>query len=832
MDKNLLKKLLPYIAAVITFIIVAFIYMSPVLEGKKMKQSDITIFKGMSKEIVDFRAENNGEEPLWTNGMFGGMPAYQISTRYPNNWMTKVDKAIRLGLPHPVFLIFLYLMGFFFLLVVLGVDPWLAIVGAFGFAFSSYFFIILEAGHNSKAHAIAYMAPIVAGIILTYRGKYLLGGVLTAFFAALEISANHFQITYYLLLFIVILSIAIFIDHLKRKELPNFAKASAVLIVAAVFAVLPVITNLWVTQEYSAESMRGKANIVEEGKALDSGLDYEYITQWSYGIGESWSLLFPNVKGGGSGALAANKKAMEEVDPRLRNAFAQNRISSYWGDQPFTSGPTYAGAIMIFLFVLGMFYVKGWLKWALFAGTVLSISLAWGKNLMPLTEFFLDYMPLYNKFRAVSMILILAEFTIPVLAILALWKIVQQPTIIKEKSKEFFIAFGFTGGLLLAFYLLPNMFFSFLSQMEAAQLDTNNPNIAEFVVNMEAARISIFKADAIRSFIFILLMAAVIYVYSIKKINKNILIISFAVLLFADMYSIDKRYVNEENFAKKRKVENPYAPSVADQAILKDKSLDYRVLNLGNPFNDGATSYYHKSIGGYHSAKLGRYQDMIDHRLQQEIAGIVNVLQNSGDPQEINRILSGLGSLNMLNTKYIIYNPQSPPIINNYTNGNVWFVQDYKWAENANDEMSKLAHLDTKKTALIDQRFSEEFNALKIEFDENNTIELTAYKSNHLTYKSQAKSEQLAVFSEIYYSKGWNAYIDGELSPHFRADYTLRAMLIPAGTHQVEFKFEPKSYQTGEIVALIGSILLLLAFIGIIGREIKIYFEANKATQE
>ncbi len=821
-NQNIFKLILPYLVAILVFIAISFAFLNPVLEGKKMKQSDITIFKGMSKEIVDHR-ELKGEEPLWTNGMFGGMPAYQISTLYPNNWIKKVDKVIRLGLPHPVFLMFLYFFGFFILLIVLGVDPWLAMIGSFGFAFSSYFIIIFEAGHNSKAHALAYMAPVIAGIILTYRGKYLVGGILTAFFAALEISANHLQITYYLLLFIIILGIFILADHIKNKTLPQFAKATGVLIIAAMLAVLPNITNLWVTSEYSAQSMRGKSELVKEGNIQTSGLDKDYATQWSYGIGESWSLLFPNVKGGGSGALANNKKAMEEVDPRLRNAFAQNRISSYWGDQPFTSGPTYAGAIIIFLFVLGLFYVKGYLKWALLVGTIFSIVLAWGKNFMPVTEFFMDYFPMYNKFRAVSMILILAEFTIPVLAILALWKVVKEPSLIQKKQKEFFIAFGATGGLLLIFYILPNAFFSFLSQMEADQLG-NNPNAAEFVSNMEAARISIFKADAIRSFIFILLMATVLYVYSMQKINKMILYIAFAVLILADMFTIDRRYVNEDSFARKKKVENPYSPSVADKAILADKTLDYRVLNLNGPFTDGGTSFYHKSIGGYHSAKLGRYQDLIDFRLQTEISEIVKTLQSATGQLALNQQLRKSVSINMLNTKYIIYSPQAAPIINPYANGNAWFVKNIEWVDNANEEIDRLAFIDTKSVALIDNRFKKEIAKGVLNYNVSNSIVLTEYLSNHLTYQTKTDSEQLAVFSEVYYNKGWNAYIDGELKPHFRANYTLRAMVIPAGEHTIEFKFKPSAYYIGEKVALVGSILLILAFIGIMGRELKYYF--------
>lgn len=424
-DINLLKPILPYLVAIIVFIALSFAFMNPVLQGKKLKQSDITVFKGMSKEIADFRTET-GKEPLWTNSMFGGMPAYQISTLYPNNWIKKVDKLIKLNLPHPVNLMFLYFLGFFILLIVLRVNPWLAIVGAISFTFSSYFIIILETGHNSKAHAIAYMAPVIAGIMLTYRGKYLLGGILTALFAALEITANHLQITYYLLLLIIILVVSIFFDHLKNKTLPQFGKATAILIVAAVLAILPNITNLLVTSEYSAQSMRGKSELKVDENNQTSGLDKDYATQWSYGIAESWSLLIPNVKGGASGALASNDDAMDQIDPKYRQTIAQNYISSYWGNQPFMAGPTYAGAIIIFLFLLGLLIVKGSLKWGLLLATILSLALAWGKNFMPLTDLFMDYMPLYNKFRAVSMTLIIAEFTIPLLAILALWELVMD----------------------------------------------------------------------------------------------------------------------------------------------------------------------------------------------------------------------------------------------------------------------------------------------------------------------------------------------------------------------------------------------------------------------
>jgi hypothetical protein len=814
------KKIIPYLIAVIAFIIISLAFFNPLLEGKKLRQSDITIFRGMSKEIVDFRNERD-KEPLWTNGMFSGMPAYQISTKYPNNWIKKIDRIIRLGLPRPADFLFLYFMGFFILLIILKVDPWLALAGAIGFGFSTYFIIIIEAGHNSKAHAIAYMAPLLGSIILSYRGKYLLGGILTALFAALEISTNHFQITYYFLILLLIVVLFMFFDHLKMKILPNFFKASGVLILAGILAVLPNITNLWVTMEYSAQSMRGNSELVTDGKNKTSGLDKSYATQWSYGVGETWSLLFPNAKGGGSGVLAENKKAMEKVDPSLRQSFS--RVNSYWGDQPFTSGPTYVGAIIIFLFVLGLFYVKGWIKWSLLLATVLSIMLAWGKNFMPLTDFFMDYFPLYNKFRAVSMILVIAEFTIPILAVLALWEIIKKPDILNKKRKQFYIAIGSTGGLLLLFYLFPTSFFSFLSQMEEEQLSGNSRAI-DFIANMEAARIAVFKADAIRSFLFVLLFAAAVFSYSLKIIKKNILILVFGVLLLIDLFSVNRRYVNEDDFDRKRRVENPYTESLADKAILQDTDPHYRVLNLNNPFNDGGTSYFHKSIGGYHSAKLGRYQDLIDHHLQKEISSLISQLQSDGGILAFNNQLKNSPALNMLNTKYIIYNPQAQPIRNSQANGNAWFPDEIVWVENANEEIEKLDDINSKKTVLIDKRYQSSIGDLEQSKSDKNIIQLKEYQPNHIKYESNITHKELAVFSEVYYDKGWNAYIDGEILPHIRVNYTLRGLIIPEGNHTIEFKFEPKSYYVGERISLLGSILLIFIFLALIGKELRFFF--------
>lgn len=822
-DINLLKPILPYLVAIIVFIALSFAFMNPVLQGKKLKQSDITVFKGMSKEIADFRTET-GKEPLWTNSMFGGMPAYQISTLYPNNWIKKVDKLIKLNLPHPVNLMFLYFLGFFVLLIVLRVNPWLAIVGAISFTFSSYFIIILETGHNSKAHAIAYMAPVIAGIMLTYRGKYLLGGILTALFAALEITANHLQITYYLLLLIIILVVSIFFDHLKNKTLPQFGKATAILIVAAVLAILPNITNLLVTSEYSAQSMRGKSELKVDENNQTSGLDKDYATQWSYGIAESWSLLIPNVKGGASGALASNDDAMDQIDPKYRQTIAQNYISSYWGNQPFMAGPTYAGAIIIFLFLLGLLIVKGSLKWGLLLATILSLALAWGKNFMPLTDFFMDYIPLYNKFRAVSMTLIIAEFTIPLLAILALWELVKNPKDILKHRNAIGIAFAFSGGLSLFFYLVPGIF-SFFSDMEEAQFFSgkNNPQLDIIIANIELARVRIFTADAWRSFMLITASVGIIMAFAYQKVSKNLFIALIGVLILLDLFSINKRYLNDDSFERARLVDQPYQPSQADKLILEDKDLDYRVLNLNNPFSDASVSYYHKSIGGYHSAKLGRYQDLIDYILINEIGKITATLQNQPTEESIAEAFNQVPVLNMLNTKYIIYNPEAAPLYNVSANGSAWFANDIVWVENANEELETITTFNSKETIIIDKRFKNNVGAIQFHND-SSTLVMESYLANHLVYNSYSQSEKIAVFSEIYYDKGWNAYLDGNKADYFRANYTLRAMKIPAGIHKIEFKFEPVSYQKGEQIALIGSILLLLALIGVLGKEIYPYF--------
>lgn len=807
MEKRPLTRLIPPITAIIIFLVITLVYFAPLLEGKKVQQGDIRNWTGMSKEIVDFRAKT-GEEPLWTNSMFGGMPAYQISTQYPANLMKKVDSVLRLGLPGPAGLLFISFLGFFILLLVLKTDPWTALAGAIAYGFSSYFFIILEAGHNSKAHAMAYMAPVLAGVILTYRGKYLTGGVLTALAASLQLTANHLQITYYLLLVLLIIAAGLKIVAFKEKQLATFFKATGVLAAAALIAILPSITNLWVTWEYGKESTRGKSELTVNEKNQTPGLDKDYVTQWSYGIGETWSLLIPNIKGGASDALGNHEDALQKADPQMRQYVAQS--NAYWGDQPFTSGPVYVGAIVVFLFVLGLIIVKGALKWALLIATILSIMLAWGHNFMPLSDFFLDYIPGYNKFRAVSMTLVIAELCIPILAFLALGQVVNGKTTFNELRRPVLIAIGITAGITLLFALLPTAFFDFLSAQETiqyAEMKAKNADAATqvsiFTNSLEAVRIAIFKADAFRSFLFILLAGTVIFICSYLKLHKAFLFIALTLLVIADMYTINRRYLNEKDFVKASLVDKPFVPTSADKLIMKDTDPDFRVLNLAtNTFNDASTSYFHKSIGGYHGAKLERYQELIDHQISK----------------------NNMSVLHMLNTKYfIIPNEKRQPEvqINRGALGNAWFVDSCRMVDNANQEMDALGNFDPRTTAIVDKRFTGLLDGFNPVADTLSVIRLESYAPNHLVYKSNTTNNRLAVFSEIYYPNGWNAYIDGQSVPHFRVNYVLRAMMVPAGQHTIDFRFEPKAYHTGETIAYFGSLLILLLIIVAIFFDLK-----------
>jgi len=818
MNNKVFKRLIPYFVAFAVFLGIIVVYFSPVFEGKSLKQHDIAMFKGMSKEIVDFRAKT-GEEPLWTNSMFGGMPAWQISVKYAGNLTQYVDKALELGLPSPADLVFLYFLGFFVLLLVMGVDVWLSIVGAMAFALSSYFFIILGAGHTSKAHAIGYMAPVLAGILWTFRGKYLKGSALTALTLALEIKAGHLQITYYLLILILVVGIYLLIENLRAKQMKHFFKATTILLVAALLAIAANLTSLWGTWEYGKYTMRGKPELTKEKENKSSGLDRDYITAWSYGIGETWSLMIPNVKGGASGYLDDHDAAMKKSDPVYKKYVA--RQNAYWGDQPGTSGPVYVGAILVFLFVLGLLLLDDHLKWALLAATVLAIMLSWGKNFMGLTNFFIDYVPAYNKFRAVSMILVIVELTIPLLAILTLDKLIKQPDLLLKRRKAFYTALGLTAGISLLFYLFPTAFFSFFSKMELqqfAQMKKNNDpvQIAAFMNSIENVRIAIFRQDAVRSFFFIFLAAILILLFASNKLNKTWLLLGIGLLILVDMSGVDKRYLNDESYEFKRVANHPFSETMADRFILRDKQPDFRVVDLTkNIFNDASTSYYHKSIGGYHGAKLQRYQDLIEAYLAPEIADLRKMLSKKVTLDAIDSSFRAQKVLNMLNTKYYIYHPKAQPLLNTFAYGNAWMVHELKWVNNADEEIAALANVDLQSVAVADKQFSHQVKQTHFPKDTSAKVLLTAYAPNHLVYHFESKAQQLVVFSEIYYPKGWEAFVDGKPVPYFRVDYVLRAMVVPAGKHRIEFKFEPRAWRIGETVSLVSSLILLL-LIGLI----------------
>lgn len=831
MNKETLNKAISYLVAILVFLAITLVYFSPVLEGKKLKQHDIAMFKGMSKEISDFR-DKTGEEPLWTNSMFGGMPAWQISVKYKANLVRYVDKILTLGLPTPANLVFLYFLGFFILMLVLKNDPWVSLLGAIAFALSSYFLIILGAGHNSKAHAIGYMAPVLAGIILSFRkGKLWQGALLFTLALALEINAGHLQITYYLLIVVILYGIYELIRAASEKQLAHFSKVVGVLFVGALLAASTHITNLWATYDYGKETMRGKPELTKDLENKSGGLDRDYITQWSYGIGETWSLMIPSVKGGAS-ELIGHRKELQEADRNYRDVIAQQ--SAYWGNQPFTSGPVYVGAFVVFLFVLGLFIVRSKFKWVLLAATVLSILLAWGKNFMPFTDFFIDYIPGYNKFRAVSMTLVIAELAIPILAFMALGAVIKNREELKLNPKPFYYSLGITAGITLLFYLFPTMFFNFLSDQEMQQFaamrsNTDPSQLAAFISSLEAVRIAIFKADALRSFGFIIVAGGLIWAFIKGFVNKTVLLLALAVLLVADMTLVDKRYLNNDNFERASLADKPFRPTSADKAILKDTDPDFRVLDLTkSTFNDASCSYFHKSIGGYHGAKLQRYQDLIDAYIQPEITDIINVLRSGASQSSIDGLFRQLNVLNMLNTKYVIYNPDAPPLFNKYAYGHAWFAPAYIYVNSADEEIDALAKYNLKDTVVVDKRFKDVLGDKKFEPDLTADIKLESYAPNYLKYSYNAGKEQMLVFSEIYYDKGWKAFLNGEEVPYFRVNYVLRAMVVPAGKGTIEWKFEPKIWAIGEKISFISSLILILLLAAGIWMEIKKKKPANQ----
>ena len=813
-----MKKYVPHLIALATFLVITYAFFAPIFSGKELRQGDVNNWKGMSKEITDFK-DKTGEWTYWTNSMFGGMPAYQIAAKYPGNFMEYIDDVVTLGLPHPADYLFLYMLGFYFLLVVLGVDKRVSIVGAIAFAFSSYYLIFIEAGHNSKAHAIGYMAPVIAGLILTYRGRLFLGAAITGLALALELYTNHLQITYYLGLISVLLVITFLVDAIKNKKLPYFIKSSILLGVVAGIAVLPNITNLMATQEYGKYSTRGPSELTSDKENKTTGLDRDYITDWSYGIDETFTFLVPEFKGGASEPISANHKDLvKNLDGQYKDAVGS--WGSYVGEQAFTSGPVYVGAIIVFLFVLGLFVVEGQLKWWLAGSTLLSIFLGWGRNFMSFTNLFLDYVPGYDKFRAVTTILILAEFTIPLLAILAVDKLLKEEDFFAKYKKKIIASGAIVAALAAMIWMSPSTFTNLTNEkderlvMQQVKGADNPKGIADaFIAELATAREKIISADAGRSLFFILIAFALVFTYAKYRYKKEILIYGLLVIIAIDMISVDRRYLSSDDFVKKSSNAIPFPETAADQFIKSDPAKSFRVLNLtADVFNDAGTSYYHQSIGGYHGAKLKRYKELIDYSLTPEMSAMISVLRNRDSLTE--QVIYNQPVINMLNTKYFIINPEAPPLQNKGALGNAWFVGGVKWVANADSEIAALRNFDPKAVAIIDQRYKDALAGSALVNDLTSTITLDDYKPNHLTYTSQSAGDQLAVFSEIYYDKGWNAYIDGKLTPYVRANYVLRAMKIPSGNHKIEWKFEPEVIATGTKLSYAGSVLLFV-FLGV-----------------
>ena len=814
-----LKKYLPDVLVVIIFAVISFAYFFPAdLDGRILYRHDSSAGRGAGQETAEYH-ERTGKVSRWSNATFSGMPTYQTAPSYQSvSVLNQAVKAYHLWLPENVWYVFAYLLGFYILLRAFDFRQSLAALGSIVWAFSSYFFIIIAAGHIWKVMALAYLPPMIAGIVLAYRGKYLWGFIVTAIFAAFEVDANHVQMTYYYLFIILFMIIAYLVDAIRKKRMAQFVKATAVCAAGALIGILMNISNLYHTWQYAQESMRGKSELVKKDAAnqTSSGLDRDYITQWSYGVDETWTLLVPNAKGGASVPLAANTEAMKKADPNFMQIYQQ--LGQYWGDQPGTSGPVYVGAFVLMLFVLGLFIVKGPIKWALLAATILSILLSWGHNFMPFTNFFLDYIPMYSKFRTVASILVIAEFTIPLLAMMALKKIVDEPDLLTKKAKFVYISFGLTGGIALLFALMPTLFFSdFISSQELEAFKSIPAEyLSPLVSNLRSIRESIFTADCWRSFWIIVIGTLLLFLYKFKKLKAEYMVGAIAILCLIDMWQVNKRYLNDEMFVEKSVREQAQPMTQTDRQILQDKSLDYRVLNLAsNTFNENETSYYHKSIGGYHAAKLRRYQELIDAYISPEMQKMMlPIAKAGGDMTKVNGD-SLFPVLNMLNAKYFIVPLQANQTVaieNPYVYGNAWFVDKVTYVKNANEELDALGKLNLRHEAVADARFQSQLGESKNQ-DSTSIVKLTAYEPNQLTYDVRSATGGIVVFSEIFYPE-WTATVDGKAVEIGRVDYVLRALNVDKGHHKVVLTFDPKSVKQTETVAYLsyGVLLLVVLF--------------------
>ena len=819
------KKFLPDVVVVLVFAIISFAYfLVPVTQGKILFQHDASAGVGSAQELTEYQ-NRTGETTRWTNSIFGGMPTYQMSPSYQStDGLSQVMNAYHLWLPDNVWFLFAYLLGFYILLRAFDFRQTLAALGSIMWAFSSYFLIIIAAGHLWKVMALAYLPPMIAGIILAYRGRYLSGFIVTALFTAFEIKANHVQMTYYYLFIILFMVIAYLVKAVREKQLAGFMKSTGVVAAAAVIGIAINLSSLYHTWQYQKESMRGKSELVKKDAAnqTSSGLDRDYITQWSYGIDETLTLLVPDAKGGATVPLSKNATAMAKADPQIQSMIPQlyDAIPQYFGTQPGTSGPVYVGAFVLFLFILGLFIVRGSMKWALLAATVLSVLLSWGHNFMGFTNFFLDYIPMYAKFRTVASILVIAEFTIPLLAALALKKMVDEPEVLTKQMKFVYISLALTAGVALLIALFPGMMEPFISDQERQMItsiqgmDGNTANM--ILSNIATMREAMVSADAWRSVIIILIGFALLFLYKMKKLRADYMVICMAVLCLVDMWQVDKRYLNDEMFVPKSERDMPRQATSTDLAIMKDKSLDYRVLNLAsNTFNENETSFFHKSIGGYHPAKLRRYQEMIDAYIAPEMqAAMQAIAAKNGNMQEVDGA-KVFPVLNMLNTKYFILPLQggaTMPLQNIYAQGNGWFVDKINYVANANAEYAGLGKIDVRHEAVADKKFESVLGKAQSN-DSTAKVKLVKYEPNNLQYTIDSKKGGVVVFAEIYYP-GWTATIDGQPAELGRVNYILRALNVKAGKHTVVLDFHPTSISTTETIAYIAIVILLLAIAG------------------
>lgn len=818
------KKFLPDLIAIAAFIVLSFIYFVPaVLDGRVVVQHDSLAAIGQGQEQRDYMERHDGKRTRWNLSMFSGMPSYQMSPTYDSSKpQDAVKKVYSLFLPNYVQLLFIMLLGFYILMRAFRASPLLSALGAVVWAFSSYFFILIAAGHIWKFVTLAYIPPTIAGMVYAYRGKYLQGGLLFMIFTAFQISSNHLQMTYYFLFVMLFIGIAYLVDAIRKKAMPGFLKSTGVLLIAGIIGIAANASSLYHTYEYSKETMRGGSELSQQVDANTSGdgLESDYITAWSYGIGETWTLLIPNTKGGASVPISQNPMAMSKARPEYQQIYQQ--IGQYWGEQPGTSGPVYVGAFVLALFILGLFIVKGPMKWALLAGTIFSILLSWGKNFMGLTDFFIDHVPMYNKFRAVSSILVVAEFCIPLLAALAVKELVTKPALLKENKKPLYLSLGLTGGFALLFALAPKVFFSsFLSSSEIQMFQQALPaeHLQPLMANLTDMRVSLFTADAWRSFIIVLIGGGLIWLFLDKRIKQEWLIASILILCLVDMWGVNKRYLNDGDFVPETNQQNMFTTSPTDQYILQDSTQYYRVLNMAtSTFNDGVTPYHHKVIGGYHAAKLSRYQDLIDVHLTHEMMNLQHaIIETGGTLDSVN--VSGFDVLNMLNTKWVIMPTQDGstlPIENPYAMGNAWLVDNLRFVESADAEIEALGSINLRNEAVVDRRFASLIEGYQPSpADPRSTIVLAEYDSDFLVYNVDAKKDELAVFSEIYYPRGWQVMIDGQPAEMFRVNYTLRGLVLPEGSYTVEFRFEPTSIKVTDAIAYtaLGIILLTALFL-------------------